>query len=148
MIERPGKWMITILRIPGILTVGFILMVPLLGNTLASDEGDLRSPLQLVLWGIAALAFALPLLLPWRILTRAISWRALLGWLLIDAVVLTSREIYDLVWFFRHRPFDIWATYILPLTIFVITSTWLAIVAAVLARKRTQRELGPLTSAA
>jgi hypothetical protein len=128
-------WRIVVLRLPGFIGAAFFLTAALLGNALASDEGDLLSPSELTLWRLGALVFALPLLLPWRFLARPVAWRVLIGWLCLDAIILTSREVYQVVWFFGHRPFDIWVAYILPTTLFLVAGVWMAVAAALIARK-------------
>jgi len=141
-------WRILTLRLPAFIGAAFFLTAAMLGNALASDEGDLLSPSELTLWRLGALALALPLLLPWRMLAGPVAWRILVGWLWLDAVVLTSYELYQLVWFFRHRPFDIWATYVLPVAIFLVAGVWMAVVAAPVARKHLERRQSQVRSAA
>ena len=132
------------LRLPGFLVAVGVLTAAVLGNTLASDEGELRTASQLLLDRVGAFTFALPLLLPWRIFGGRLGWRVLLGWLSIDAVVLTSFEISQLVWFFRNRPFDNWASDVLPFALLTVAGIWMAVVAALIAR--SQLELGRLVS--
>jgi hypothetical protein len=126
---------VTVLRIPGFIAASLFVLVAILGNTLASEEADFKSPSEVLLWRLGALGFALPLMLPWRIVSGPLAWRVLIGWLWVDALGLTYYEIDKLVWFFRNRPFDIWLTYILPLSLLLIAGVWMALVAAVTARK-------------
>jgi hypothetical protein len=132
-------WRILMLRLPGFIGAAAVLAAAVLGNALASDEADFLSPSELTLWRLGALAFAMPLLLPWRLVTRLIGWRVLVGWLLLDAVIITSREVYQLVWLFGHRPLHIWAAYILPSALFLVAGGWMALTAALIARQHLGR---------
>jgi hypothetical protein len=127
-----------LLRLPGFIVAVGVLTAAVLGNTLASDESEFSMASQLLLHRVGALAFALPLLLPWRIFRGRLGWRILLGWLSIDAVVFTSSEINQLVWFFRHRTLDNWATYALPFALLTVAGVWMAVVAALIARNQLE----------
>lgn len=129
------------------MVAAFYVFAAILGNAMASDSGDLMSDSELILWRLGALAFVLPLLLPWRVFAGRVRWRVLVGWLCLDGLVLTSYNIYDLVWFFDQRPFDIWVTYALPTLLFEIAGVWLAVVAAVIARDRLDHGSSQVRSA-
>jgi hypothetical protein len=82
---------------------------------------------DLLLDQLGTLVLALPLLLPWRVFAGRFRWRVLVGWLCFDGLVLTSYEIHKLVWFFEHRPFDIWVTYFLTTSLLMIAGMWMAV---------------------
>lgn len=139
MVRARRAWRITALRVPGFIAATSLLTAAMLGNALASEQGDIRSWSQLALWRLGALAFALPLVVLWRIFAGRRAWRVLVTWLWVDALALTSLQISQLFLLFPYRPLDSWVTYVLPTSLFVVSGAWLAVVAARMARRQGDR---------